>query len=424
MFKFLHAADIHLDSPRSGLDLDPDAPASEIRQAPRRSLENIVQLAIDEQVDFVLIAGDLYDGDWKDFRTGLFFVEQMARLNDARIPVFMVAGNHDAANRMTKTLKLPNNVKTFSDKKAETVHLEELGVAIHGRSFAKAAETEDLSLQYPAPVPGQFNIGLLHTCATKSGEHERYAPCTIEGLVRKGHAYWALGHIHTRDVMHADPHIVFPGNIQGRHIRETGAKGCVLVTVADNEQVSLDFRATDVLRWERCDVDANDAEDAYEVVERVSNKLKELAQLSDGRPLAVRVEVHGPTPAHHELAARPKYWNAEIEAVARQITEVPVWIERVTRRTSLPLHLEVSQSSEGPIGELVRFIEEARDDEGCLAALAKELDHLQQKLPPEITERRDEVRLNSPAGVNTILDDVRHLLSYRLTGEGTSNEVS
>ena len=419
MFKFLHAADIHLDSPRAGLDLDPEAPATEIRQAPRRSLQNIVQLAEEEQVDFVLIAGDLYDGDWKDFRTGLFFIEQMARLNDSGIPVFLIAGNHDAANRMTRTLNLPTNVKLFSDKHPETALLDELGVAIHGQSFAKAAIIEDLSLQFPACVSGYFNIGLLHTCATKSGEHERYAPCTVEGLRLKRYNYWALGHIHKREILHNDPHIVFSGNIQGRHIRETGPKGCFLVNVADSNEVSLEFRATDVLRWERCEVDANEAEDPYELIDRVSHKLRELAASSDGRPLAVRIEIQGPTPAHHQLAAQPKRWSAEIEAAARQITAVPVWIESITRHTTLPIHLDLAQASEGPIGELVRYIDEIQKDEGNLELLAKELDDLQHKLPSELSEQPDALRYNSPTGVRALLDDVRHLLVDRLTAEGT-----
>jgi len=417
MFKFIHAADIHLDSPRAGLDVDPDAPAIEIRRAPRRSLENVVQLAEDEEADFVLIAGDLYDGDWKDFRTGLFFIEQMARLKESGIPVFVVAGNHDAANRMTKTLQLPDNVRMFSEKQPETVQLEDLGVAIHGQSFGKPAVTDDLSTQYPTRVPGLFNIGLLHTCATKSGEHERYAPCTIEGLRLKQYNYWGLGHIHKREILHDDPHIAFSGNIQGRHIRETGPKGCFLVTVDDGDGMSVEFRATDVFRWERCRVDANEAEDPYEVIERVSHHLRELADSTDGRPLAVRIEIHGPTAAHHQLAAQPKRWQAEIEAVARQVTVVPVWIERITRHTTLPLHLDADQAQEGPIGELVRYIQEAQSDDENLALLAKDLDSVQEKLPPELTEQQDAVRFNSPATVRALLDDVRHLLAYRLTAE-------
>lgn len=418
MFKFLHSADFHLDSPRAGLDLDPDAPATELRQAPRRSLENIVRLAEEEHVDFVLIAGDLYDGNWKCFRTGLFFVEQMARLSDSGIPVFLIAGNHDAINRMTKTLRLPDNVKVFSEKHAESAHLDDIGVVIHGQSFATAAVLDDLSLQYPAYVDGMFNIGLLHTCATKSGEHERYAPCTLEGLRLKRYNYWALGHIHKREILYDDPHIVFSGNIQGRHIRETGPKGCFLVTVSDSEDVTLDFRATDAFRWERCEVDANEAEDAYEVIDRTSQKLAQLAGASDGLPLAVRVDIRGPTPAHHELAARPKHWDAEIEAVARQVTAVPVWIERISRKTMLPMHLDLAQATDGPIGELVCYIEEIRNDDNSLSLLAKELDQLQQRLPAELTEQPEAVRFNSPAGVANLLDDVRHLLAYRLSSEG------
>ena len=158
-------------------------------------------------------------------RTGLFFISQMVRLRDAGIPVYLIAGNHDAANKMTKTLEMPDNVHMFSAKRPQTLTLGEIGVAIHGQSFATEAVTEDLAARYPANASGMFNIGLLHTCATGSGEHERYAPCTLDGLRGKEYQYWALGHIHKREILHRDPLIVFPGNLQGRHIRETRAQG-------------------------------------------------------------------------------------------------------------------------------------------------------------------------------------------------------
>jgi hypothetical protein len=150
----------------------------------------------------------------------------------------------------------------------------------------------------------------------------------------------------------------------------------------------------------------------------VAHRLRELADASEGRPLAVRVEINGPTPAHHQLAAQPSHWTAEIEAVARQITAVPVWIERITRKTLLPIHLDLAQASEGPIGELVRYITKARNDEATMAFLSAALDELQQKLPAEVTERSGAVPLNSPSCVSELLDDVRHLLAYRLTAEG------
>ena len=199
MFKFIHAADVHLDSPLRGLEQYEGAPVEEIRNAARRALSNLVDLAIRQEVAFVLIAGDLYDGDWRDYNTGLFFVDQARRLREAKIPLYLISGNHDAANRMTRTLKMPENVTFFSAERPETALLPDLDVAIHGQSFAKAAVYDDLSEGYPIVDSGHFNIGMLHTCAAGQEGHDRYAPCSVEGLKAKGYDYWALGHIHLRE---------------------------------------------------------------------------------------------------------------------------------------------------------------------------------------------------------------------------------
>jgi DNA repair exonuclease SbcCD nuclease subunit len=237
MFRFIHAADIHLDSPLKGLELAEDAPLEDIRAASRRALENLVDLAIGEEVAFILIAGDLYDGEWRDFNTGLFFNQCMVKLKDAGIRVFVISGNHDAANQMTKTLQLPDNVHKFSSRKAETITIEGIDVAVHGQSFGARAVSNNLSLNYPEARGGHFNIGLLHTALSGREGHEPYAPCSVDDLRSKGYQYWALGHVHKREEVHNDPWIVFPGNIQGRHIREIGHKGCTMVTV-DEKQVS------------------------------------------------------------------------------------------------------------------------------------------------------------------------------------------
>jgi DNA repair exonuclease SbcCD nuclease subunit len=216
VFKFIHAADIHLDSPLKGLEVYEGAPVEEIRNATRRALVGMIELAIDEAVDFVIIAGDVYDGDWHDYNTGLFFVKQATRLLEAGIPLYLIAGNHDAVNRMTRSLKLPENVKRFDHDCPETVALDNLGVAIHGQSFAEAAMFDDLSCVYPKALAGMFNIGVLHTSATGYDGHDRYAPCTIGGLCTKNYDYWALGHIHKREMLSSDPPIGFCGNLQGR----------------------------------------------------------------------------------------------------------------------------------------------------------------------------------------------------------------
>ena len=226
---FLHAADIHLDSQLHGLERYEGAPVDAIREATRRAFKNLVLAAIDRKVAFLLLVGDLYDGDWKDYRTGLFFNRQMSRLREAGVPVIVVSGNHDAASQLTKHLNPPANVHFLDTKAPETLVLEALRVALHGQGYASRVVKDDLSAAYPAPIPGLLNVGLLHTSVDGREGHEPYAPCTLEGLQNRGYAYWALGHVHAREVLAEDPWIVFPGNLQGRHAKETGPKGATLV---------------------------------------------------------------------------------------------------------------------------------------------------------------------------------------------------
>jgi exonuclease SbcD len=418
MFKFLHAADIHLDSPFKGLERYEGAPVEQMRQATRRALANLVQLALDEQVAFVLIAGDLYDCDWRDYRTGLFFVNQMARLRQANIPVFVIAGNHDAANKMTRTLRLQANVTMLATDQPETRTLEDLDVAIHGQGFATEAVTEDLSARYPAAKSGCFNIGLLHTCATGRENHARYAPCTIDGLLRKQYDYWALGHIHKREILHPEPPIVFPGNVQGRHIREAGPKGCMLVTVHNNRSVETEFRCLDVLRWEALRVDATEAEDPDAVLGQVTDQLDQLRQESEGRPLAVRVEVSGLCPAHDLLSANPQKWINEIRSLASEAGADELWIEKVKFLTAPP-RTHVPPPADGPLGELLSVLDELREDASQLQRLHEELADLERKLPQELKEGPDAIRLDDPAWRQSVLAQVQPLLVSRLLSRGT-----
>ncbi len=267
-----------------------------------------MDLAIDRTVDFVLIAGDLYDGDWKDHNTGLFFVAQMSRLREADVPVVIIQGNHDAASKMTKSLKLPTNVEMLVPGKARTAkskELKELGVALHGQSYKVADETTNLVVDYPAALPGMFNIGLLHTSLSGREGHERYAACSVDDLLAKGYDYWALGHVHQREIVRDNPPIVFPGNIQGRHIRERGAKGCMVVTVDDAGAVNTQFEPLDVFRWELCNVPTDGAEDGDVMLERFAAQLKKITAENQEMPLGVRVIVQGITAAHQQLLGEP-----------------------------------------------------------------------------------------------------------------------
>jgi len=180
--KFVHAADLHVDSPLRGLDRYEGAPVARLREATRRALENLVALCIEEEAAFLLLAGDVFDGTWKDYSTGLFFASQMTRLREAKVPVVIVRGNHDAASTIVNALRLPDNVHELSDKKAESFALPDANACVHGQSFNKRVTSEDLASKYPARVPGAFNIGLLHTSLDGRPGHASYAPTTIEVL--------------------------------------------------------------------------------------------------------------------------------------------------------------------------------------------------------------------------------------------------
>lgn len=418
MFKFIHAADIHLDSPLVKLDAYEGAPAGAIRGATRRAFENLVQTALDEKVAFVLIAGDLYDGDWKDYNTGLYFVSQMAKLREAGIPVFVVAGNHDAASTITKSLRLPGNVLLFPADQPAATRMKGLDVAVHGQSFGSPAVTTDLSRLYPAPLPGCFNIGLLHTCVNGREGHAPYAPCTLDALRDKGYDYWALGHVHQREVLLENPWVVFAGNTQGRHARETGPKGCVLVSVGGLERPSLDFRPLDVVRWEIAGIDAGGTERGYDVVDRFRATLSALLARNPDVLSVVRVLIDGETTVHDELLADPERWVNEIRSVAVDEGGDRAWVEKVQLRTRPPV--AKAPKPEGALGELLSLMDELAADPQALQGLRSELSDLEKKLPREFREGTDGWRPEEPGWLAGLLGEVRPLLVQRLLRKRTA----
>ena len=414
MFKFLHAADLHLDSPLRGLNRYEGAPVDAIRQATRRAVENLVDLAVSEKVAFVLIAGDVYDGDWPDYNTGLFFSRQMARLRDAGIAVYLIRGNHDAESVITKTLSFPENVVSFPTNKAGTHVDETTGAAIHGQGFAKRAVTNDLSERYPNPAPGCFNIGLLHTSAAGCEGHEPYAPCTVEGLCGRGYDYWALGHVHLRqNLCEEGSFIAYSGNTQGRHIRETGPKGCLLVTV-EGGKPSAEFRPLDVFRWELVRADAAELMHPDDVLATAGEQIAGASASCEGRPMAVRVEIVGRCPAHAALCAERDRWEYELRSVAARDFGEAVWVEKVRFATS-PVSDANDSLADGPLSELTRLVADAEHDELMLRALAEEIADLGRKLPRGVREFVAPAGLDDPAWLRPHVADAGRLLLSRLT---------
>ncbi|MBC8133294.1 MAG: DNA repair exonuclease [Deltaproteobacteria bacterium] len=439
--KFVHAADLHIDSPLRGLERYEGAPVERVRGATRRAFENLVELCLAEEAAFLLLAGDIFDGDWKDYGTGLFFVAQVARLGHAGIPTYLVRGNHDAASQVTKYLSLPSHIYELGSRAAETKIVEAHGVAIHGQSFATRAVTDDLAMDYPQPVRGLFNIGLLHTCVEGRVGHEPYAPCSVAGLKAKGYDYWALGHVHTREVLATAPWIVFPGNLQGRHARESGPKGATVVTVSDGRVIGAEPRALDVVRWMTCDVDASEAASADDAVDAARAVLEAAVAQADGRLVVAPIVLRARSAVHSALLADAERWTQQLRAIALDVVGDGLWMERVRFAAIAQKGVGVgagdsSSPDQDAVAQFVRAVRGLRDDPVELAKLTDEFVDLKRKLPSELREGQVSagqpsegqisdghvgdpgLHLEDPATLRRLLNEVESLVVGRLTGRG------
>ncbi|KAE8755648.1 DNA repair exonuclease [Paraburkholderia madseniana] len=403
--KFIHAADIHLDSPLHGLSAYPDAPTAQLRSASREALSRLVDRAIEEEVAFLIIAGDLYDGDWRDHNTGIFFGQQMGRLRKAGIRVFLLYGNHDAENEMTKKLTLPDNVIPFSSRKPDLHKLDDLKVALHGQSFRDKAVVENLALGYRDPVQGYYNIGVLHTALEGYSAHANYAPCSRAELQAKGYDYWALGHVHEFQLWSEQSTIVFPGNLQGRHIREAGRRGAVLVTV-ENGHTIVDRLFLDVLRWESVQVEAADCISMEDVARKVGVTLENLLS-SDGHvPRAVRVTLTGQSPVHGVLFGKAKELRAEVLNQIAVIGNEKLWLEKIKVATSPTLQSSDYHARMDAIADLQEILKEAANDPEFLALLNGDLQPFFGKVNSEVKE---DVPLLALARSGNLSELVRHV---------------
>jgi DNA repair exonuclease SbcCD nuclease subunit len=417
LIRFVHASDLHIDSPLRGLDRYDGAPVEQLRTATRAALERLVDMAIAGRVDFVLVAGDIYDRDWQDFHTGLFFREQMVRLDREKIRVFIVQGNHDAQGVITRQLILPPNVTVFSSRTAQTFRIDELSVAIHGRSFPDRAVDENLVPSYPALVPGFFNIGMLHTSLDGRTGHDTYAPTDLATLVAKGYDYWALGHVHAREVVSEAPRVVFSGNLQGRHANETGAKGCELVTV-EAGRIEAEFVPLDVARWNQVVVPLDGLDRLEALGDAFRAVLEPVLVGATDRLHAVRVTLTGSTALHRLEANQPGTLAAAVQAAAQDVSEAEVWIEQVRLALTTPMDRAQAAQRQDAVGELIRLVDSVGGEDAELAGWAKaELGDLLDALPAEVTagvSSGDVLRLDNLADLRALLRDAEATVLARL----------
>lgn len=370
MIRFIHAADIHLDSPLKGLAKRHNLPADKILSATREALKNLVTLAIDQKVDFVLLAGDVYDGDPEDLTANFHFNQQMGRLYQKNIRVVMITGNHDAKSKISRPLTPPKNLTILSTDNPESFEITRDGeviAIIHGQGFRNQAETRNLAGNYPPPIAGKLNIGILHTSLDGRDGHDNYAPTTTNELINKGYSYWALGHVHTREEVHKKPYIIFPGNVQGRHIRETGAKGCYLVTFKDNHEAQLDFKPLDVFRWEAITINLEGIEEESEFEGKLAETVESRNLPFNEIPHGIRIILKGNTSLHSWLICSQNRVSENIQGIFDGISAGNLFLEQ----------LKVETSNEGPA-----LKNEALGDD-ALSILNQAINHL-KKNPKEM----------------------------------------
>ena len=409
-FQFIHAADLHIDSPLRGLETYSGAPVERLRGATREAFENLISLAIQQRVAFVVIAGDLFDRQWPDMNTGLWTAEQFRRLQREDIPVYLIRGNHDAASKVRQAVRWPDNVHEFSVRKPESLELREFGVVLHGQGFAHRECPDDLASTYPDAVAEMFNIGVLHTSLTGSTQHDPYAPTSPETLIQRGYDYWALGHIHQRSdpPIQENPHIVYSGNTQGRHINESGAKGCLLVTVANGAVARLEFCETDTVRWKSAEVKLGENDHVAALLATVQLQLAACRAQADDRLVAIRLTITGACAAHRTLA-NPRDREETLAEIRNLANELDVlWIEKVVLETRPPIDIDQLKTSPDLVGELLRMIDSMAADDSQLTTLASELDGLQGKLAGELDEIQ--VDLHDPDQLRRWLDCAEGLL--------------
>ena len=379
-FRFVHSADLHLDSPFKGKSEDmPDHLRSSLIDATFSSYKNIIDLCVASEVDAFIVAGDIYDGADRSFKAQKEFIDGLRELSDRGISSFVAHGNHDPLDGWQSKLEYPAKYHQFTSQ-AESRPLfpdRQSEVVIHGVSYQKRETKENLVPQFHELETGEFNIGVLHANVGNNTDHDPYAPCSITDLVETGFDYWALGHVHTRQILRdSAPTIVYPGNSQSRHINETDAKGALLVTVNEYKNVEIEFHATDVIRWARLSIETSDIQDLTELQDILVDRCQQLLQDSDGRAVMTRIELVGSTDIHKELVRieddGDDYLRAQLNEHFQNQTPF-LWCEKLRIATRQPYDRTAIVAGSDFSSEVLKVLDELRDNNSDLDSLRQNI---------------------------------------------------
>ena len=368
-FSFVHTADLHLDSPFIGITgVDPKL-GERLAKATIQAYETIIELCIEREVDFLLIAGDVYDSADKSLYAQVRFIEGLRKLNAAGIRAYICHGNHDPLDGWSASLQWPENVHIMGGRSAEVVEFEKMGktaALVVGRSYPTQHIMTNLVKNFPGKKENwPFTIGLLHCSVGNCSRHDPYAPCTLQDLRELNYDYWALGHIHTPSIICKEaPLTIYPGNPQGRHPGETGARGCYFVRVIQGEIAFTEFVETDSIRWHTRDIFIEGLEDEGKLMESLFNQLEEIRENSGGRSAICRLVLRGRSPLHRILGN-----EGFLEDILQLLREDEirdqqfVWVERIEDETRFPIERDLLLKREDFVGDVVKIAEYLKTDE-------------------------------------------------------------
>ncbi len=369
-FTFVHAADLHLDSPFKGLSTASIEVGNILKDAVHRAFDNLVDLCIEQGARFLVLSGDLFDWGDKSLRAQLVLRDGLSRLSENEIETFIVWGNHDPLSSTTFPFSWPKGVYIYGANKVATRFVEAdypTPVAISGISHERAGERRNLVSLFEPLRQKIFRIGIVHANLGSDTGHLPYAPCTLDDLIGLDVDYWALGHVHTRAIRHSRPFVVYPGNIQALSIRETGPRGCYVVKVQDDGTINLEFKELDIVRFALCKIDISELGDLDALEQALLQSVTELRKHAGGRMLIVRINLFGNGYLYSKLQDRQDL-DALLERQRDIFSDASpiVWIKDIVSSFAPPIDLEERARAQDLLGKILRLSEGLAKDERSL----------------------------------------------------------
>jgi DNA repair exonuclease SbcCD nuclease subunit len=416
--RFIHTADLHLDTPFKGLSRWNSDLSKKLKDATFKSFKNIIDLCSDRRVDFLIISGDIFDSENKSLTAQLRFVTELKSLSGKGIPVYFTCGNHDHLKSWLDTVDLPENVHRFdsSGVQFQTFKKGDAAIAdIHGISFNEKAVSRNLAAEFRlAPDPAPISIAVLHGTIGNPGPHENYAPFSREDVAGKGFDYWALGHIHKKRVISAsNPAILYPGNPQGRDFGEQGEKGCYLVEISESHDPVVEFIPSQVIRFENLEIDMSAVGKIETLPDKINEELEKVENYNEYVNYILRINLTGRTGLHKSINVK-----AEIDDLVEFLNGGQLnqqyfrWIDQVYVSTRPDIDIEKIKNGTGFSAEILKNFDTYLEDDKKLKELINNAD--EDFVNAQARKEAGDFTENTK---KAILEKARMILLDRLTNE-------